>query len=147
MKELGGILGGTDQIINRHLLGLKTSDRNGRSYRHKGEASNLKHGLDAESMLGQLVKQIRKNLLERDPNSIGNSNENWREELKPIFDEQENRSKEVRLERKIAQALRDLGKRRKEKSNWWNQMPIASGLVRSTDDRRRAIDLVHRHRQ
>jgi len=63
MKELGGILGGTDQIIDQHLLGLKTFDRDGRSYQHKGEASNLKHGLDAESMLGELVKQIRNNLL------------------------------------------------------------------------------------
>jgi len=47
--------------------------------------------------------------------------------------------------RKIAQALRALEEKRKEKSNWWNQMPIASGLVSSIDDRRRAIDLVHRH--
>jgi hypothetical protein len=145
MKELGGILGGTDQIIDQHLLGLKTFDRDGRSYQHKGEASNLKHGLDAESMLGELVKQIRNNLLERDPHSIGSSSENWREDIRPYLDEQKNTSKEIVLERKIAQALRALEEKRKEKSNWWNQMPIASGLVSSIDDRRRAIDLVHRH--
>jgi hypothetical protein len=91
-------------------------------------------------MLRALIKQIRKNLNERE--SFGNSKENWRDVIQPNLDKQNNKSREVFLERNIAQSLeKEFGKN----SPWWNQMPIASGLVKATADRRRAIDLVHRH--
>lgn len=136
MSDLPGILAGTDWIVDRHLLG--TVDH-ARHYQHKGEASNLKREFDAEAMLRKLIQQIRKNLREHDPDSVGSSNENWRAEvIKPDLGSA-NTSKEVLLERKIAQALLKKGEK-----DWWNQMPIASGLISVTADRRRAVDLVHR---
>ena len=144
MKPLGGILAGTDQIIDQYLLGIKNSDSSEGSYRHKEDVSKLNHYFDAEEMLRALVKQIRKNLNERDEKLIGNSSENWREGGKHIKDNlsAHNTSKEILLERNIAQFLK---KEFGDDSHWWNQMPIASGLVKATADRRRAIDLVHRH--
>lgn len=139
MKTLGGIFTGTDQIISQYFLGLKDSEIGKRSYLHKGESVNLKREFDAHEMLDALVKQIKKNLNDR--SSKGNSTENWRESIQTNLDPS-NKSKEIKLERKIAQKLEsEFG----DKSPWWNQMPIASGLVSSTADRRRAIDLVHRH--
>lgn len=138
MASFGGILAGTDPIIDKHLSGAP--DKN-RSYRHKREALGLRQTpsqLDAAEMLRLLVKQIRDNLGNRDSLSIGNSSENWREEKEPNHSEN-NTSNETRLERKLVQALT-----RADRVDWWNQMPIASGLVGVHADRRRAIDLVHR---
>lgn len=148
MKKLGGILKDTDDVINQHLLGLAPAPDNGskeRSYRHKGEASNLRSEFDAEDMLRNLMEKIQENL--RDRESYGDSKENWREGHSAIQEADElealENSPEVLLERKIAQALKKTYTH--QDSPWWNQMPIASGLVASAADRRRAIDLVHRH--
>lgn len=143
MKPLDGILKGTDRIIDQHLLGLDSVDSNVRSYRHKGEASNLIHKFDAEEMLRDLIDQIRSN--RKYPS---HSKENWREGVNAIqeakdLDALKSKSQEVFLERKIAQCLKE--KYEGNDSPWWNQMPIASGLMSSTADHRRAIDLVHRH--
>lgn len=65
------------------------------------------------------------------------SPENWRwQSLKPQISDH-NRSPEVVVERAIATACARLGR-----TDWANQVPVASGLLGSTRDRRRAIDLV-----
>jgi hypothetical protein len=67
------------------------------------------------------------------------SRENWRW---PVLQPQisiRNRSPEVVLERAIAAACDRLGR-----IDWANQVPVASGLVASARDGRRAIDLVRR---
>lgn len=51
----------------------------------------------------------------------------------------DNRSPEVLLERAIANACVAVGR-----NDWSNQVPIASGVVRPSAERRRAIDLVHK---
>ena len=67
------------------------------------------------------------------------SRENWRwQTLQPRISAH-NPSPEVRVERAIAAACQRLGRR-----DWANQVPTASGLLGSTRDRRRAIDLVRR---
>ena len=67
------------------------------------------------------------------------SKQNWRwQSLQPQIGPH-NRSAEVVIERAIAAAcdrLRD--------TKWANQVPVASGLIPASRDRRRAIDLVHR---
>ena len=67
------------------------------------------------------------------------SRENWRwQALQPQMS-RHNRSPEVVLERAIAAACDRLGR-----IDWANQVPVASGLIASAHDGRRAIDLVRR---
>lgn len=67
------------------------------------------------------------------------SRENWRWCVPQTFIGAENRSPEVVLERAIARACVAAGR-----SDWSNQVPVASGVVHSSAERRRAIDLVHK---
>lgn len=141
MKGLGGILAGTDYILDQYLLGADEDSKG--SYRHKSEALNLKRDLDPEAMLKALLKQIKKNLTARAQDYVCSSKENWRTNIQSNLSN-DNDSREIQLERKVAKALKRQ-KKDDEYSPWWNQMPIASGLVKATADRRRAIDLVHRY--
>jgi hypothetical protein len=67
------------------------------------------------------------------------SHENWRwPRLQPQI-AAHNTSPEVVLERAIAAACGRTGR-----TDWANQVPVASGLIVGAADRRRAIDLVHK---
>jgi hypothetical protein len=67
------------------------------------------------------------------------SKENWRWlRLQPQI-AAHNKSPEVMLERAIAVACARTGR-----TDWANQIPVASGLIAGAADGRRAIDLVHR---
>lgn len=66
------------------------------------------------------------------------SAQTWRWALQPQIG-LANRSPEVVLERGIAGACARAGR-----SDWANQIPVASGLIEGASDGRRAIDLVHR---
>ena len=66
------------------------------------------------------------------------SKENWRTHSPHTEYAANNTSPETLLERGLVKACVDAGRK-----DWWNQVPIASGLVSSTAGRRRAIDLVH----
>lgn len=84
-----------------------------------------------ESLCRDLYKVIENN---RSKNTA--SIQNWRSARQTRLSEN-NRSQEVLLERAIA----ILGNRGKL-SEWTNQVPVASGLVDSSSDKRAAIDLV-----
>jgi hypothetical protein len=66
------------------------------------------------------------------------SGQNWRFVLTGHIGEK-NMSPEVTLERAVARACKSLGR-----SDWANQMPVASGVLDGRSHRRTAIDLVHR---
>ena len=66
------------------------------------------------------------------------SRENWRWRLQPQI-AAHNASREVVLERAIAAACGRIGR-----TDWANQIPVASGLIAGAGDRRRAIDLAHK---
>lgn len=66
------------------------------------------------------------------------SKANWRWCVPQTAIGEDNRSPEVLLERAIAKACVAAGR-----TDWSNQVPIASGVVRPSAERRRAIDLVH----
>lgn len=68
------------------------------------------------------------------------SQQNWRWVLQTQIG-QANRSPEVVLERAVAAACSKAGR-----TDWANQIPVASGLVPRAADGRRAIDLAHRRR-
>ena len=67
------------------------------------------------------------------------SRENWRWFDPKCDHAARNSSPEVTLERAIVSAARSQGR-----TDWSNQVPIASGMIAGGGDRRRAIDLVHR---
>jgi len=85
--------------------------------------------LDGKALIEKILDRVQSNWHK----GKSRSNENWRWR-KNINLAQENKSREVVLERLIVRTTED---------DWVNQVPIASGLTRSGGGRR-AIDLVHR---
>lgn len=63
---------------------------------------------------------------------------NWRWRVPQLAIAAHNTSPEVRLERALIVASERLGR-----SDWSNQVPVASGVAGAQAERRRAIDLVH----
>lgn len=66
------------------------------------------------------------------------SRENWRWCAPQTYISEENHGAETVLERALAKTFEAAGRK-----DWANQVPVASGVVRSSAERRRAIDLVH----
>lgn len=136
-NDLKGILLDTDRIIDEQLG----------SHKHGSVGIALTeapHNFSSKKLLEKMIIQIEKNLKEaRHPSSgivLGKSIENWRE--KPPTPEHDKRKPERDLEHKLVGAGEDDPDWR-----WWNQMPIASGLVSYRADRTRAIDLVCQRRK
>lgn len=131
-NDLKGILLGTDRIIDKQLGNHKHGS--------VGLAlTEAPHNFSSKKLLEEMIIQIEKNLNEaRHPSSgivLGKSIENWRE--KPPAQKHDKRKPERDLEHKLVGAGEEDPDWR-----WWNQMPIASGLVGHRKDRTRAIDLV-----
>lgn len=136
-QNVPSILDGIEPVINSHLLG---EDAGSASYRHLKSArkfGNSAQAIDAERLLSDLNAKISNNLKGARNRSM--SDQNWRQEVKPNISK-DSKSKEVLLERNFAQKI----PKNSKTLCWWNQMPVASGLVGPNADRRRAIDLVHR---
>lgn len=99
-----------------------------------GCRSNLPHGSVAAAL-----DMIGHNWVCSQGTNLGSvSKENWRWCAPQTFIGSNNRSPEVILERAIASACLAAGR-----TDWANQVPIASGVVHAAAERRRAIDLVH----
>jgi len=131
-KELSGILYGTEDIISAYL-GNHNHGSIGK-FLH-----NAPENFSPKDMLTDLVAKIECNLKKaRHPESgvkWGESTENWRESspTQPHDDRKQEREFEHLL---VSAGENDV------QWSWWNQMPIASGLVEHRADRTRAIDLV-----
>ena len=127
------IFRGTDEIISlfldlRHGETLKQKS----AYRRLAAAPK---GMSCfETLVSDLYGRIEGNWCGRMP-----SRENWRRRRQTRLDPS-NRSEEVLLERAIA----ILGERG-ILEDWFNQVPVASGLINGRADKRVAIDLL-RHR-
>lgn len=72
------------------------------------------------------------------PATLAASRENWRWRVPQLGISAHNTSAEVVLERAIVNACERNGR-----TDWSNQVPVASGLAGFSSERRRAIDLVH----
>lgn len=140
-NDLNGILHGTDQLIDEQLG----------NYKHGSVGKTLSMAPETFSprkLLEEMIAEIEKNLerawklSRKQPPEVvlGKSTENWREE-RPT-QEHDKRKPERELEHRLA----DAGKADPDWI-WWNQMPIASGLVGHRADRTRAIDLVCKRRK
>lgn len=96
---------------------------------------------DGRLLVAAIFETIRQNYLAS--NATANkdrSKQNWRWHSLQPQTALHNRSPEVVIERAIAAACAALNR-----TDWANQIPVASGLVEGAGDRRRAIDLARRH--
>lgn len=110
------------------------------SLRHRSVVLKLLP-FDGRLLVAGIFETIRQNYLAS--NATANkdrSKQNWRwHSLQPQI-APHNRSPEVVIERAIAAACVALNR-----TDWANQIPVASGLVEGAGDGRRAIDLARRH--
>jgi hypothetical protein len=129
-RSSASIFNGTEEIIFS-FLGLEP----GKTLKHKSVCRRLSSAppewLDFETLISGLYEQIERNRSDRIP-----SRENWRTKRVTTLSDI-NSSPEVLLERAIAilgegQVL----------GEWFNQIPVASGLVDHRADGRAAIDLM-----
>ncbi len=125
-----GIFQGTDEII-ASFFGLHA----GKTIRQKSTCRRLSPTpvgkQDFEKLVSDLYEQIERNRTDRVP-----SKENWRVmQVTTLADE--NRSPEILLERAIAILGED-----RILAEWFNQIPVASGLVNDRANKRTAIDLM-----
>lgn len=110
------------------------------SQRHRSALQQLAQ-VDGPALVDLIHRTISENYALCGSSTRKNrSRQNWRwQSLQPQISAH-NRSPEVGLERAIAQACAELGR-----TDWANQIPVASGLVEGSADGRRAIDLVRKH--
>jgi len=129
------ILAGLDHVIDRQLR-LEDIGRNTSHYRTKTACQRLSQprprSLNGVKLVEALYQQIEANWnsSRRPPSS-----KNWVLRQQPLS--AASRSPETWLERLIIEFDRI------DKLRWFNQIPVASGLLGPRNARRRAIDLVH----
>jgi len=129
-RSSASIFNGAEEIIFS-FLGLEP----GKTLKHKSVCRRLSTAppelLDFETLISGLYEQIESNRSDRKP-----SRENWRTKRVTTLSDT-NRSPEVLLERAIA----ILGENQ-VLDEWYNQIPVASGLVDARADKRAAVDLM-----
>lgn len=109
------------------------------SIRHRSALQRLRP-FDGTKLVGAIYDQVRRNYDRGGAtHNKDRSAENWRwHSLQPQI-AAHNRSPEVVVERAIAAACQRLSR-----TDWANQVPVASGLIAGAGDGRRAIDLIRR---
>jgi hypothetical protein len=107
------------------------------STRHRSAIHNLR--LTGQDLVELIFRTISSNhVLGNAASNRDRSQENWRWQRLQQQIAGHNRSPEVILERAIAAACSRTGR-----TDWANQVPVASGLIIGAADGRRAVDLVH----
>lgn len=138
MPETSSILQGTGEIIDT-LFNLKENGKKSLLYKNKKSSDRLNQKPVDNAVLNDLVRKVFKKIESNlTPTSRffekGPSKENWRFETQGYI-RQENKSIEKKVEKNIANLMGD---------DWVNQVPVASGLINGSADKKRAIDLVCR---
>lgn len=124
------------------VLGLKSLDHKKDLLRHRLWPLDAESGrlaaqtvfMKVKSNAAQLAAERADGRSTRRPSAM-----NWRMGH-PVFDyDPVSKQGEVGLEREIVKAFHEVGN-----DDWWNQVPVASGLYGKSAGKRRAIDLVRR---
>lgn len=137
VEDKEGIFKGCSEIVSEFLgPGIESLNQLKQKTTYRGLKDHGKTEEDFKMLLQKLYEKIEANRTERKP-----SKENWRMK-RQTFVSDCNRSDEVLLERAIA----ILGER-EILPGWTNQVPVASGLVDSSADKRAAVDLVRLENQ
>jgi hypothetical protein len=132
------LFAGTDEILHR-LFGFD-------SIRHRSSVTKLGKAWPSPDQMTSLIDamfaQVSQNWdAARTAATKPPSSKNWRW-CEPVLGiAAHNKSPEVVLERAIVKACLSTGR-----SDWTNQVPIASGVVGSDSHKRSAIDLIHQTR-
>lgn len=126
---VNSIFAGTDQFIH-DALGL----RRGLSLKQVSTCRKLCDAALPASFTPEIVPQLFERTVRNWQGRVP-SDENWRHERRTHISDK-NRSPEVVLERAIV-TLAELG----DLPEWYNQIPVASGLVNGRSDKRAAVDL------
>jgi len=129
-RPLGGLFRGTDETISS-FLELRPKETLKQKRTNRALNSRPRTSLNFSVLVSTLYDQITANRSGRRP-----SDENWRI-TRQIYISPGNCSPEVMLERAIA----NMGERG-VLGEWFNQVPVASGLVNATADKRAAVDLM-----
>jgi len=109
------------------------------SARHRSVMRNLQLSAD-QDLVDLIFRTVADNYTRGNADTNRNrSSENWRWPSLQSQIAPQNASAEVVLERAVARACE-----RTARTDWGNQVPVASGLINGAGDRRRAIDLVRR---
>jgi hypothetical protein len=136
-KETGGIFAGTDKVIDA-FFDLRSDQR----LRQKSLSRSLNDRAIGEekflSLVAELYDRIGSNYSTHAPSRASRppSPENWRCKRVVALDDN-NKSPEVLLERAVAML-----NEAEAMSDWWNQVPVASGFVDHLRDKRAALDLL-----
>jgi hypothetical protein len=130
---IDGVLDIIDKRLNLFHIGKPPH------FKHRKSCFELKNtpsAFDANRLIFEIYEQLARNIKCPDNrfHSRGPSDENWRFK-KILYIAKNNESKEKKLEKAIAKL---------PSPDWVNQVPTSSGLVSSSSDRLRNIDLVHR---
>lgn len=125
-----GIFAGTDKCIS-HFLELESDETLKQKRTNKRLNGRPRTSLSFPVLVSTLYDQIVANRTSRRPSS-----ENWRI-TRQTYISAGNRSPEVMVERAIA-IMGERGVFRE----WFNQIPVASGLVDASSDKRAAVDLM-----
>jgi hypothetical protein len=125
------LLDGVEQVVMNHLSIA--------SLRHRSALHRLRQ-VDGLALVAAIDLRVRDNYSRGKASANKDrSRQNWRwQSLQPQIGPH-NRSPEVVVERAIAAACSRLGR-----TDWANQVPVASGLIAGARDGRRAIDPVQR---
>jgi hypothetical protein len=115
-------------------------------YKHKFDGQFISGtpngGLDGHALVKAIYDAIDSNWSKRSY-AKNPSPENWRLKKNPKKnDEIKNANRERKLEVRLEREIIDIDW--PDENDWFNQIPVASGLVGARSDKRRAIDLVHR---
>jgi hypothetical protein len=132
------ILTGVDGIIDRHLritdIGTRPPHYNNKTSCIRLSESRTK-GFSSIDLVSEMLAQVESNWAVSPRNPYpGPSKENWRWEKK-LDVASHNPSLETTLEKAAVRVL---------DNSWVNQIPTASGLIDSSGDKHRNIDLGHR---
>jgi hypothetical protein len=141
MTELNGVsrpelFSGVKEFISRHF-GVADYGRRSLLRKHKDTPPSRDVGFElAKGLQSRVELSVESVLSNRVPN---HSKESWRMVSPGTRCAAANKPREVGLERALVYACAQSGR-----TDWWNQIPVASGLLGARAGKKRAIDLVHR---
>lgn len=126
------IIGGTPELITKALGPLTNCAEEFSTITFARKVASFTGDLKLPGLVNDLWKRIEENWKEAGRQPGGAENWRWKPQR---YMHPDNPSEETRLEKGLARVLPE--------KRWANQIPTSSGLISSTSDKKRNIDLAH----